>query len=316
MRIELLQFSFQGGDFSEYNIQSAEKREDSWKSRIDEMATTAFPTRPRDTSRIPAMAFANFPAKGSEGNVRIHCVYFQIIRARAFRNVFCFAYHTKDCSLAQLAGVSAEEWYRCCCHLREGSKAIECKESRAYSNIPEFESYRDKIVLYQFPNPQGRIYTKSLSNLEGWKQFIRPPQQPDNNTTVCRHKRPKPIDRYRDMIARLPRYFVFIVGIIVGILIGFFLGRQSGVKSPSSESTCDQRLEKKTQSSSPREPELSRRDPGGIDDKKDPHNSISQPHSSIGGTAGVSSAVNTGDKKEKHGGANTTNSENEQQAEE
>ncbi len=306
MRIELLQFSFQGGDFSEYNIQSAEKGEGSWKSLIGEMAITAFPTRPRDTSCIPAMAFANFPTDGSRGNVRIHCVYFQIAKARAFRNVFCFAYHAKDCSLAQLAGVSAEEWYRCCCQLQKSSRFIEVEESEVVVYIPGGEVDGDRILLYQFPNSRGRICTKWLSDVEEWKQFIRPPQQPDNNTTVCRHKRPKPIDRYRDMISRLPRYFVFIVC----ILIGFFLGRQSGVKSPSSESTCDQHLEKETQTSSPRESEPS--GSGGNIDKEAPHNPISQPHSSIGGTAGVSSAVGTNDKKEKHGGANTTNSENGQ----
>ena len=56
-------------------------------------------------------------------------------------------------------------------------------------------------------------------------------------------------------------------------------------------------------------------EPCGKDiDKGDSRNPISQPRSLIEGTAGVSSVVNVNTDEEKQGGANTTNSENEQQA--
>ena len=334
MRITLLQFSFRGGNLSEYDIQSTEKGDDSWKGRIDEMAITAFPTRPRDTSDIPATAFANFPAKGSGGNVRIHCGYFQIIRARAFRNVFCFAYRTRDCSLVQLAGVSAEEWYRCCLHLQEGSRVIEVEETEGVSSIPEFETDGDKVILYQFPNQRGRIYTKLLSDMEEWIQFIKPPQLPQPGLNLPDSKPP---------VVRGPRMGIFFAVLVIScffVSLSIFLKKSKDcceyeVIVPSGDSSPRPIVEGKEHQSPPNQVPIDvvgRGTSGSSDngrlkpsdrvdegiDMEDPHNhpasTIPQPHPSIEGTESVSSAVDTVDKKENYGGANTSNLENGQQA--
>lgn len=178
MKINLLQFCFQGGNRSEHDVQGSFPDASSWATLVKEMAVTSFPTYPQDDSDIQSMAFANLPGGDLGKGVRIHCVYFKITRARAFRNVFCFAYRIEECPIEKLAAISSEEWYRLCCHLTSADKQIELPEREPQrSDVPRLTDKESGIVLYNFPDRRGRIRTGELSESE-WQKIIQPPPKP------------------------------------------------------------------------------------------------------------------------------------------
>lgn len=185
MKINLLQFCFQGGNRSEYNVQGSFPDAGSWATLVKEMAVTSFPTYPQDDSDVQSMAFANLPGGDLGKGVRIHCVYFEITRARAFRNVFCFAYRIEECPMEKLAAISSEEWYRLCCQLTSADKQIELPEKDfSRSDIPRLTDKESGIFLYNFPDRRGKIRTGELSESE-WQKIIQPlpkPQPPERPT--------------------------------------------------------------------------------------------------------------------------------------
>lgn len=221
MKINLLQFCFQGGNRSEHDVQGSFPDAGSWATLVKEMAVTSFPTYPQDDSSVQSMAFANLPGGDLGKGVRIHCVYFEITRARAFRNVFCFAYRIEECPIEKLAAISSEEWYRLCCQLTSADKQIELPEKEfPRSGVPRLTDKESGILLYNFPDRRGKIRTGELSESE-WQKIIQPPpkQQPPVNERTEEHFPWRQVDiRYAVVMACA----AFLLG---GFLGGLFVWR-------------------------------------------------------------------------------------------
>ncbi len=175
MKIHLLHFCFRGGNKSEYKLIDSDGRRDrDWLNTTNRMAVRPFPTQPRGYCRIPDMAFANLPGGQFGEGVRVHCVYFQIERARSFQNTFCFAYRESECSPALLAGVTAEDWYEQCRYLTESQDSIELPQRSSPVDTPQVfhgalqpRSY----YLYEFPDSKGKLYSGQFT-AEQWEDII------------------------------------------------------------------------------------------------------------------------------------------------
>lgn len=183
MNIRLQHFCFRGGDKSEYDLFDFTGKNDSaWQEIAGLMANSAFPTEPEDDRSIPHMAFANLPGEQFGEDVRIHCVYFLIERARDFPNAFCFAYRQSECSLELLAGVTAEDWYDRCVKLTESHTEIELPQRTPPSDTPQLFHYNphpDYYYLYGFPDSKGKLYSGRFTS-EQWKDITegKSPQPP------------------------------------------------------------------------------------------------------------------------------------------
>lgn len=173
-RLDLLCFRFRGGNKSEYRTDGAtEQPPDEWWTFVQKIVRTEFPTKPSKLDEIGDMAFVNCP--GFSDGTRIHCVYFKIQKARAFRNVFCFAYKTEKCPLEVLAGVSAEEWWNVCHVLNEQSTSVALPHHVPPDDLRMLEIASGSYLLYHFPDRRGDPVAKGMSKDE-FDKLLQPPE--------------------------------------------------------------------------------------------------------------------------------------------